>query len=138
MTYAIVAVLLHLSIFLIRTSTKKHISLLSYFFTRYSVGDVYSIVDLSNQFSFYCFKIFSASFIRLQKEKSETGHFNFSYFLKKIRGEDFGYFMVAFIISVVAEYGLFKLYDISTKISGGPLCIEQDQRSHSPSDQVKG
>ena len=46
--------------------------------------------------------------------------------------------MVAFIISVVAEYGLFKLYDISTKISGGPLCIEQDQRSHSPSDQVKG
>ena len=94
---------------------------ISYFFARYSAGDTYSIIDLSKTVFIFIVSIFSVSFVRLQKEKSETEDFNFSDFLKKIKGEDFGYFMVAFIVSVIADYGLFKLYDISTKNSGGPL-----------------
>ncbi len=117
-TFVFIALLFHFSIF-DKTSTKKNISLLSYFFVRYSVGDTYSIVDLSKTIFIFFVSLFSISLTRQERNKLQTNNFNFSDFLKNIKGNDFLYLFVVLAISVIADYLLFKLDDLSAKNYGG-------------------
>jgi hypothetical protein len=114
-TFVLIALLLHFSIF-DKTSSKRHMSLLSYFFVRYSEGETYSIVDLSKTVFILMVSVFSLSFTRLKNEKPETAEFNFFDFFKKIKPEDLGYLLIALIISIPADYLLFKLDDTATPI----------------------
>jgi hypothetical protein len=117
-TFVFIALLFHSSIF-DKTSTKKNISLLSYFFARYSIGDTYSIVDLSKTVFIFFVSVFSISLIRQERNKLETNNLNFSDFLKNIKGNDFLYLFVVLAISIIADYLLFKLDDLSAKNFGG-------------------
>jgi len=117
-TFVFIALLFHFSVF-DKTSTKKNISLLSYFFVRYSVGATYSIVDLSKTIFIFFVSLFSISLIRQERNKLETSNLNFSDFLKNIKGNDLLYLFIVLVISVIADYFLFKLDDLSAKNYGG-------------------
>jgi hypothetical protein len=91
LTLIAVAILLHFSIF-DRTGSKRHISLLSYFFVRYSFGDTYSIVDLSKTTFIFFVSVFSVSLIRLQTGQADKKKFNFTNFIVKLTTRDFSYF----------------------------------------------
>ena len=56
--FAVTALLLRFSDF-DKTSIAKQISLLSYFFHRYSKGDTYSIIDLTKSFFIFFVSFFS-------------------------------------------------------------------------------
>jgi len=113
-TFVFIALLFHFSIF-DKTSTKRNISLLSYFFVRYSFADTYSIVDLSKTVFIFFVSLFSISLIRQEKNKLETSNYNFSIFLKNIKGNDFLYLFVVLAISATADYLLVKLDVLSLK-----------------------
>jgi hypothetical protein len=117
-TFVFIALLYHFSIF-DKTSTKKNISLLSYFFVRYSVADTYSIVDMSKTVFIFFVSVFSISLVRQKGNKMETSNFNFSNFLKNIKGQDFGYLLSALLICTIVDYSLFKLDDLSARTHGG-------------------
>jgi len=119
-TFIIIALLLYYSVF-DKTSSKRHISLLSYFFVRYSFANTYSIVDLSKTVFIFFVSIFSIGLVRLQSEKLEKETFNFSDFIKKLKAQDFGYLITALIISIITDYFIVKLDDISAKYNGGLL-----------------
>jgi hypothetical protein len=117
-TFVFIALLFHFSIF-DETSSKKTISLLSYFFVRYSVADTYSIVDLSKTVFIFFVSMFSISLVRLERNKTAINDFNFSNFLKNIKGKDLGYLSMAMLICVIADYFLFRLDSLSIKNYGG-------------------
>jgi hypothetical protein len=90
-------------------STKKQISLLSFFFTKYSNGWTYSLVDLSKNIFIFFVSIFSISMIRMnnsQKDADEiklrklTNHFHFIDMINLIG---------VLIFCSIIDYLLFKL-----------------------------
>ncbi|KAA5532442.1 hypothetical protein F0919_16775 [Taibaiella lutea] len=117
-TFLFIALLFHFSIF-DETNAKKTISLLSYFFVRYSVADTYSIVDLSKTVFIFFVSIFSISLVKLERNKTAINDFNFSHFLKNISGKALGYLLAAMLICIVADYFLFRLDSLSIKNYGG-------------------
>jgi len=68
--------------------------------------------------------IFSITLIRLEDEKFEKINFSFLAFIKKLKGKDFVYLTTALIISVIADYYLFKLDAISRKNNSGSVSVE--------------
>ena len=116
-TFVFIALLFHFSIF-DKTNTKRNISLLSYFFVRYSFADTYSIVDLSKTVFIFFVSLFSVSLIRQEKNNLVGGNFTFSNFIKNIKGNDFLYLFVGLALSAIADYLLFKLDVLSLENSG--------------------
>jgi len=119
-TFVFIALVFHFSIF-DKTSSKKNISLLSYFFVRYSVADTYSLVDISKSIFLFFVSLFSISLFRQERNKAEASNFHFTNFLKKIKGKDLIFLLVALAISVVADYLLFKMDNSSANSFGGSL-----------------
>ena len=66
------------------TVGKKQFSLLSYFFVRYSKGEVYSIVDLSKTVFIFFVSIFSLGLTRSNPNKEENTELKVGDFLKQI------------------------------------------------------
>jgi len=116
-TFVFIALLFHFSIF-DKTNTKRNISLLSYFFVRYSFADTYSIVDISKTVFIFFVSLFSVSLIRQERNKLEMSNFNFPSFLKNIKGNDFLYLFFVLVISVIANYLLVKLDVLSLENFG--------------------
>jgi len=91
-------------------SGKKQISLLSYFFSKYSVKDIYSLVDLGKTVFIFFVSFFSLGLIRLiTKETNVTTEFSFSSFIKQIRGRDVLILFGTLILSSAIDFGLFWL-----------------------------
>jgi hypothetical protein len=118
--FAIISLLLNFSLF-DAVTPKKQISLLSYFFVRYSAGSTYSLVDLSKTMFIFVVSLFAITLTRLKNEKSLNDEYNFSEFLKKIKASDFGFLLVTLVICIVVDYFLFKIDSISAKNYGGSL-----------------
>jgi len=120
LTFSVIALLLYFSTF-DKTSSKKQVSLLSYFFARYSFADTYSIVDISKTVFIFFVSVFSITLMRLQGDKLDKKDFKFLDFVKRLKGNDLGYLILVLAISIIADYCLFKLDSISAKSNGGSL-----------------
>lgn len=107
-TFVFIALLFHFSVF-DKTGTKRNISLLSYFFVRYSFADTYSIVDLSKTVFIFFVSLFSISLIRQERNELETSNYNFSNFLLNLKANDFLYLFVVLAISAIVDYILVQL-----------------------------
>jgi hypothetical protein len=115
--FVFIALLFHFNIY-DKTNTKKDISLLSYFFIRYSAGDTYSIVDLSKAVFLFFVSIFSISLSRLERGKSGKSSFNLTEILKNIDGKDILYLFTGLAISIIADYLLFRSENLAAKPRG--------------------
>ena len=101
---------------------KKQVSLLSYFFFKYSFGGTYSLVDLSKAFFFFFFSLFSISLYRLSTSKQGTESLNFSDFLRQITTKDLGFLLLTLIGFSILDYILFKVdFPGSRNTSNNPL-----------------
>jgi hypothetical protein len=84
-------------------------SILSFFFARYSIGEVYSIIDLSKTVFLFFVALFSLGIVRNNIEvfdKSEVGNTSF---FKCLNFNDIFSLTVVLIICSIADFGLFKL-----------------------------
>jgi hypothetical protein len=95
------------------SASKKQLSMLSYFFVRYSKGDVYSIVDLSKTVFIFFVSIFSLGLTRINPSKQEKTELKVVDFLKQICIKDIIYLIVVLILCSVLDYVLFQLDSLS-------------------------
>lgn len=120
--FVCIALLFHFSLFDI-TGTSRNISLLSYFFVRYSVGGTYSLVDLSKTVFLFFVCLYSISLSRQERAGSPTGRFHFPDFVRNIHANDFPYLLVVLAVSALADYFLFKLDSFLFERSGGSQVV---------------
>jgi len=90
-------------------SSNKQLSLLSYFFTRYSIGNIYSIVDLSKTVFIFFVSIFSLGLTRINPDKQENTELKVTDFLKQICINDILYLVGILFLCSILDYILFRL-----------------------------
>ncbi len=95
------------------TVGKKQFSLLSYFFVRYSKGEVYSIVDLSKTVFIFFVSIFSLGLTRSNPNKEENTELKVGDFLKQISLMDIIYLFSMLVLCSIIDFGLFRLYSLT-------------------------
>jgi hypothetical protein len=89
-----------------KLTSKRQISLLSYFFVRYSYGDTYSIIDLTKTVYIFMISLFSIGMIRLTKDPA--GQYSLKNFIKKLTAIDISFLLGTLAIATVADYIMFK------------------------------
>lgn len=115
--FVIVALLLRFSDFS-PSARSKQISLLSYFFVRYSVGDVYSIVDLSKTVFIFFVSIFSLGLTRISSNNQENTEIKIGDLLKQIFLRDMMYLTGILVLCSIIDYCVFRLdYLILSSVS---------------------
>jgi len=97
------------------SSTRKQISLLSYFFLKYSSKDTYSLVDLSKNVFIFFMSIFSILMIRFSKTQKDSGDIKLSNLMSNIDFMDFIYLLCVLIFCSIIDYFLFQLDTFSVK-----------------------
>ena len=95
-----------------KSSVNKQISLLSYFFYRYSKADTYSIVDLTKGVFIFFVSLFSIGLIRL--DKTDNKFVSFNQFVRKIHFKDIIYLVAIFLITSILDYEFFRIDSYST------------------------
>ena len=104
------------------TMSKKQVSMLSYFFVRYSKGDVYSIVDLSKSIFIFFVSIFSLGLTRINPKEQEKTELKVGDFLKQIFLKDIFYLIGVLALCSILDYVLFQLDNLSLlKVSDNGL-----------------
>ena len=88
---------------------KKQFSLLSYFFTRYSKGNTYSIVDLSKTVFIFFVSFFSLGLTRSNLNKQENTELKITNFLKQIFVKDILELMGILFLCSIIDYVLFQI-----------------------------
>lgn len=112
MTYTVIcflfmAILLKFSNF--EVNSGRQVSLLSYFFSKYSAGDTYSLIDCSKTVFLFFVSLFSVGLFRLDSnETAEQKELSFSSFIKKLHGFDLLFFSGVLILCSAIDYGLFR------------------------------
>jgi hypothetical protein len=106
--FVIIALLLRFSEFS-PSATSKQFSLLSYFFYRYSLGDIYSIVDLSKTVLIFFVSIFSLGLTRINMGDKESTELKIGDFFRQIFPRDLLYLSGVLVLCSIIDYGLFKL-----------------------------
>jgi hypothetical protein len=91
----------------------KQISLLSYFFSRYSKGDTYSLIDLSKTVFIFFVSIFSLSLCRLSQDKKDNSELKILAFLKRIHYKDYFILIGILLISSLFDFLMFRIERIS-------------------------
>lgn len=111
--FVIMALLLMFSDFDARTD-RVQISLLSYFFNRYSANNTFSFVDLDKSVFLFFVSLFSIGLMRLTvDEDKKQQELSFSSFIKRLRGGDFISLLEILILCSVIDFGLFQLSSIT-------------------------
>lgn len=96
------------------SNESKQVSLLSYFFVRYSLNDTYSIVDLAKTIFIFFVSLFSIGLLRLKiNENPEKKELSFFSFIKKLQIQDIIYLIFALILCSAIDYGLYYLRNYS-------------------------
>lgn len=93
--------------------TTKQISLLSYFFHRYSKGDTYSIIDLTKTVFIFFISLFSLGMLRLSNNDIETKELSFKHFFRSIKSKDVFLLLIIFVVSSIIDFLLFKIDSFS-------------------------
>jgi len=94
--------------------TAKQISLLSYFFHRYSKGDTYSIIDLTKTVFIFFVSLYSLGLLRLSNNDLESKELSFKHFFRSIKSKDILFLIMILIISSVIDFVLFKVDSFSS------------------------
>jgi hypothetical protein len=103
------AILLRYSYF-DKSLIRKQISLLSYFFHRYSKAKTYSIIDLTKSLFIFFVSLYSLGLIRLKNYKEEQGKkLSFKHFFSNIKLNDFLALILTLFITAIIDYILFKI-----------------------------
>jgi hypothetical protein len=93
-------------------SARKQSSLLSFFFTRYSANDTYSLIDLAKIIFIFFVSLYSVGLFRLtNKEAEEQKELPFTSFLKELRVNDLVSLVITLIICSALDFGLIQLDD---------------------------
>jgi len=79
--------------------TAKQISLLSYFFHRYSKANTYSIVDITKTVFIFFVSLFSLGMLRLHKNDMERNELSFKHFFRSIKVKD-----IAILINICYHF----------------------------------
>ena len=87
----------------------KQISLLSYFFHRYSLGETYSIVDLIKSVFIFFVSIFSIGLTRFTNNVTKDNQPSFKSFLARLNLKDISYLLGVLILTSLIDVVLFKL-----------------------------
>ena len=91
---------------------KKQSSLLSYFNTRYSFGDIYSLVDLSKIVLIFFIALFSIAVSRFESDnKQEEGEISI---LTRIKFRDIVWFIYILILCSIVDYGLSFISNLTS------------------------
>jgi hypothetical protein len=91
------------------TASKKQISLLSYFFFRYSIKEVYSLVDLSKIVFIFFVAVFSLGLNKLiSNDVDKKKELSFISFTKALRLKHVLYLVIALSICSAIDYCLFR------------------------------
>lgn len=120
--YVIAAFFVRISVF-DTTIAEKQISLLSYFFHRYSKGETYSIVDLIKSVFFLFVALFSIGLIRLKDKTLDDIEFSSTKFFRLLELKDVVYVVGMFILTALIDLILFRVEaysagDVSNKAFG--------------------
>src|SRR5438477_734084 len=97
-----------------RTVSSKQISLLSYFFHRYSKGPTYSIVDLIKTVFIFFVCLFSVALLRIFKNGTKQREARMKDFLTALKTKDFLWLFIVFVISSMVDFGLVEVANLST------------------------
>jgi hypothetical protein len=111
--FVIAALLLRFSDF-DKSVTSKQISLLSYFFHRYSKADTYSIVDLIKTVFLFFVSLFSVGLSRLPRTNIGPKELRFRNLFGVIKFNDILLLSIVFVVSSLVDFGLFKIDNFST------------------------
>jgi len=96
-----------------KSVTAKQISLLSYFFHRYSKGETYSIIDLTKTVFIFFVSLYSLGLLRLSNNDLENKELSFKHFFRSIKSKDILFLTVVFIVSSIVDFVLFKIDSFS-------------------------
>lgn len=107
--FLIVALLLRYSDF-DPSSYKKQLSLLSYFYTSYSTGETYSIVDLTTIVFLFFASLVSIALLR--SDANDNKEFEIFKSVKRIKLNDFLWLGSVFFVSGLFDYLLFRLNNL--------------------------
>lgn len=106
--FVVVSALLKFSDFGVNSG--RQVSLLSYFFTKYSVGETYSLVDCAKTVFLFFVSLFSVGLFRLSlNETAEQKELSFSSFVKKLHGFDILFLSGTLLLCSAIDFGLFRL-----------------------------
>jgi len=105
--FVIAAFFLHFSKF-DTTVERRQISLLSYFFNRYSKNETFSIVDLVKSTFIFFVALFSVGLTRLTTNTTNENELSFKQFINKIKIKDFSVLLGVLGITFLLDYLLFK------------------------------
>jgi hypothetical protein len=106
--YLVMVLLLHYSHFS-EKNTSKQISLLSYFFYRYSFYGVYSLVDLSKTVFIFFVSLFSLGFWRQQVGVDGTADYSLFSFIRNLKVSAAISLLGMVLICAAIDFGLFSL-----------------------------
>jgi hypothetical protein len=96
----------------------KQISILSYFFHRYSKADTYSIVDLAKTLFLFFVAVFSIGLSQQTDNDIEKKEFSFSKLLEKIKLKDIIFLLGILVITSAIDFSLAKFNSYSTSHYG--------------------
>jgi hypothetical protein len=86
----------------------KQTSLLSYFFSRYSEGDTYSVVDLTKTVFIFFVALFSVTMIHLNKNGNENKEITFKHSFRALRFGNTVLLIFVLLLACVIDYLLFQ------------------------------
>ena len=92
--------------------TLKQISLLSYFFHRYSKGDTYSLVDLIKTVFIFSVSLFSIGMVRQLKGERKQSEVHSRNFFTILKINDVLLLVFALTIAAIIDFILFKLENL--------------------------
>src|ERR1017187_1274125 len=92
-------------------NAKRQVSILSYFFSRFSIKDTYSLVDLSHTVFVFFVSLFSIGLTKMSGEENAS-ELSFGMFIKTISARDVAYLFGILTVSSAVDFGLFKLYNL--------------------------
>jgi hypothetical protein len=92
-----------------KEATTRQVSLLSYFFYRYSKFETYSLVDLTKTVFIFGVSLFSIGMIRLSKNDTERRELSFTHLFRVISGRDIILLLAALLLTSLLDFTLVKL-----------------------------
>jgi hypothetical protein len=103
-------------------AARRQWSLLSYFFSRYSSNDTYSLIDCAKSVFIFFVSLFSIGLLRLTaNESKERSELSFGSFIKKLQGDSVISLLSILILCSALDYGMFRLDSISSTITNYEL-----------------
>lgn len=100
------------------TSSKKQISLLSYFWVRYSSKNIFSIIDEAKSVFLFFVSLFSIGLIRLKaKQMNEAMNLSFIAFIKSLRLYDLLFLSIVLLLCSAIDLALFRSVSALLKTS---------------------